>query len=195
MPHDLARGRAPRGGWRGVSADPRKLIAVRPEVVMTTMVEDLHAAALERAAEPLPVAVEAALAEAVQAVAQPAEPALGPALHLARLGYVTRALEVERYVPARRPMPWLADTLRKRGGTGAAALSAELAGAEPTERPAPNDPHAVSWRVPGPGGHVRHFLALRAAQDPPATGLDEATAKRLWLSGFVLACCREADSR
>jgi hypothetical protein len=131
MPHDLARRRAPRGGWRGVSADPRNLIAVRPEVVMTTMVEDLHAAAVERAAEPLPVPVEATLAEAVQAVAQPAESALGQALHLARLGYVTRALEVERYAPARRPMPWLAEAVRQRGENGAVELSAELAGAEP----------------------------------------------------------------
>lgn len=33
-----------------------------------------------------------------------------------------------------------------------------FARAEPLGKPSPDEEAAMSWRVPGPGGHVRHFL-------------------------------------
>jgi hypothetical protein len=36
---------------------------------------------------------------------------------------------------------------------------------EPLGKPSPDDEAAMSWRVPGPGGHVRHFLARRTIED------------------------------
>ena len=105
-----------------------------------------------------------------------------------RLGYQTRVVEAELFAPAREAAGWMADALRERmaGGAGEAeaieALSAELADAEPEGKPAPDDERAASWRVPGPGGHVRHFVCLRAAPG----------RKREFLYGFFRRCCEEA---
>lgn len=79
-------------------------------------------------------------------------------------------------------MPWLADLLRERPRE---EVARELADAEPLERPSPDDPCAASWRIPGPGGHVRHYLALGAAGH-------RAEDKPEWLYGFFLRCCEEA---
>ena len=105
-----------------------------------------------------------------------------------RLGYEMRNVEHELFAPAREPAGWLASALRERIAAGAsepsaiAALSAELADAEPAGKPAPDDESAASWRIPGPGGHVRHFVSLQAA---PAS-------KRDFLYGFFRRCCEEA---
>jgi hypothetical protein len=69
----------------------------------------------------------------------------------------------------------------------AAAVARELASREPLERPQPGDPHAVTWRVPGPGGHVRHYVALRLT-----AGRREL--KRDFVFGFLIRCCEEALS-
>lgn len=98
---------------------------------------------------------------------------------LESVGYHVRAVERERFARAREPAPWPA-------GTDPAALAAQ----EPETRPEPGE--APSWLVPGPGGHVRHYLALRALEDlgaiPDAAVLEH---KRAWMAGFFRHCCEE----
>jgi hypothetical protein len=123
---------------------------------------------------------------------------------LAQLGYTSRMAETELFEPARKPMPWLAELLKERMEADAdrvhagAQLSRELAAEEPDEKP---DPGEGSWRVPGPGGHVRHFLALSAADElrqgrgngePAITReLSAGEAKRCFLYGFYARCYQE----
>jgi len=160
------------------------LISVRTEVVLDTLVGSLADAVADRLPLPLPAHAEAALE-------------LVGDRRLARAGYLARALEVERFERARAPMPWLREQIGRHQGDGvgwseaASALAAELAGAEPRERPEPGDERAVSWKVPGPGGHVRHYLAVRAAEDGRDGG-PSVDAKRAWLAGFLIHCIQEA---
>ncbi|HEV3376582.1 MAG TPA: hypothetical protein VG126_04820, partial [Thermoleophilaceae bacterium] len=103
-----------------------------------------------------------------------------------------RVVEAELFEPARSPAPGLADTLGERLAAGAErqaaveAVARELAAQEPLERPDPSDAGAVTWRVPGPGGHVRHYVARRLI-GPGDPGL-----KRDFVYGFVVRCCEEA---
>jgi hypothetical protein len=160
------------------------LISVRTQVVLDTLVGSISDGVAARVEEPLAAPLESALAAA------------GGDIRLPRLGYLARALEVERFERARQPMPWLAEELERHRGDGiawseaAASLATELANAEPAERPDPGDALAVSWRVPGPGGHVRHYLAIRAAGDAGVPASPEA--KRGWLKGFLIHCIQEA---
>ena len=119
---------------------------------------------------------------------------------LARIGYTSRVAETQMFKPARKPMPWLTEMLAERTGPDAIAdLCLELAAEEPDEKP---DPGQGSWRVPGPGGHVRHFLALAASDEvvhgdsngkPQALReLSAGEAKRCFLFGFYARCCEEA---
>jgi hypothetical protein len=159
------------------------LISVRTELVVEEVVGSIAEAVASRAAEPLAAPVEAALRSAGDERAQ----------RLARWGYLTRAVELERFEPARAPLLWLAARMQEARGDGAgwstaaAATAGELAREEPEGRPDPQDERAVSWRVPGPGGHVRHYLALRAAG-----GAESPEDKRAWLTGFLVHCCAEA---
>jgi len=136
------------------------LISVRAELVKEVMVDRIAERARERCA---------------------------PAATPERLGYETRLVEQELFQPARQPADWIRDELRARVERGlpeaqaVEQLSAELADAEPEGKPAPDDERAASWSVPGPGGHVRHFVSLRVA---PA-------AKRDFLYGFFRRCCEE----
>ncbi len=161
------------------------LISVRTQVVLDTLVGTIADAVAERAGRPLSAPVEAALT------------AIGDERWqgLARAGYLARALEVERFERAREPMPWLAERFGEHRDSdwseAAAALAVELAAAEPPGRPEPGDERAVSWKVPGPGGHVRHYLALRAADDGRDGGPSLDT-KRAWLTGFLIHCIQEA---
>ena len=118
---------------------------------------------------------------------------------LARIGYTSRVAETEMFEPARKPMPWLTELLPERTGPDAiAGVCRALAADEPDEKP---DPGQGSWRVPGPGGHVRHFLALAAADEvvhgdsngkPLASReLSAGEAKRCFLFGFYVKCCEE----
>lgn len=163
--------------------DEPGLISVRTQVVLDTLVGSMAEAVAGRAGQPLEASVEAALA----AIGDERRQAL------ARAGYLARALEVERFERAREPMPWLAERFGPQRDSdwseAAAALAAELAAAEPPGRPEPDDEHAVSWRVPGPGGHVRHYLAVRAADG--RDGGPSAEAKRAWLAGFLIHCLVE----
>lgn len=160
------------------------LISVRTDVVLDTVVGSLAEGVTARLAEPLDHEVEAAIR------------ATGADERLARKGYLARAIEHERFERAREPMPWLAERFRQEHADGAAwsttaaILATSLAASEPSERPDPEDPGAVSWKVPGPGGHVRHYLALRAAAEEGRR--PDAETKRSWLTGFLVRCIGEA---
>lgn len=164
---------------------------VKTELVLEQLVSRVLGRALQLG-ESLPRRAEDLLAEAPEPVA------------LARLGYAGRMAETEMFEPARRPMPWLAELLEGRPESGRRAIatvSRELAAEEPDEKP---DPGQGSWRVPGPGGHVRHFLALAAANEvvhggsngkPDATReLSAGEAKRCFLYGFYACCCEGLDA-
>lgn len=153
------------------------LISVRTRVVLDTLVGSITETVLARLDEPLPPAVETDLA------------ATAGDARLVRMGYLARAVEVERFERAREQMPWLADRLA-RAGEAVPALAAELAEGEPVGRPEPGDAGAVTWTVPGPGGHVRHYLAAQAA-DAGGERLT-AAAKRSWVTGFLIHCIGEA---
>jgi hypothetical protein len=163
-------------------ADPA-LITVRTQVVLDTLVGSMADAVAARFDEPLEPAVDSALG----AIDEP---------QLARQGYLARAIEIERFERAREPMLWLAERLSNRlpahsSWAGAAVAEAtELALGEPTERPDPGDERAVSWKVPGPGGHVRYYLAMKAVSEEH--GASRNDARRSWLSGFLLHCLYEA---
>lgn len=156
-------------------------MSVQSELVRETIVETICNRALARVDDHLPASVVAALDSG-------AEP------ELARAGYFARVSERELFEPARQPTPGLAEELRARAGgqspwPGAVSeLAALLAGREPLERPEPDDPDAFSWRVPGPGGHVRHYVALRL------TGSGNALLKRDFMLGFAVSCCEEVCS-
>jgi hypothetical protein len=152
------------------------LMSVRTEVVEEVLIPSLLEAALEREDRPLPEQAEAALARMEDPLS----------VRLARLGYLAREVELERFAPARQRMPWLANH-----------DPAELAAEEPLEKPRPDDQRAATWRVPGPGGHVRHLLAMRAAAHVAREGDGAADArelKRAWVYGFLLHCREEAAS-
>jgi len=121
---------------------------------------------------------------------------------LRHAGYLARVVEVELFEPARQPAEWIPEMLAERfartGGWNEAVAEAcsELARAEPLGKPSPEDQAAASWRIPGPGGHVRHFLARRTIEDylPDADIRveDPAELKRPWLYGFLVRACEEA---
>jgi hypothetical protein len=169
--------------------DGRQLISVRTEVVLDALVEDLAAIVAGRMERPLPQNVE----EQLRDVTGDYPPALTRvAQRVARAGFLARIVECERFARSRDPAPGVAAEL----SGGPAAVTA-LASREPLDRPDPADGDAVTWRVPGPGGHVRHYLALRAvgaelARDAipaAAVGSDgPAALKRAWVHGFLLAC-------
>ena len=158
-----------------------RLMSVRSELVRETVVETICDLALARVETPLPAAV----ASALDAAEHP---------QLARAGYFARVCETELFEPARHTTPELSELLRDAVREGSpwseavSELAAGLAGREPLERPEPDDPDAFSWRVPGPGGHVRHYVALRMAD------LHDLASKRDVMHGFVVRCCEEVSS-
>jgi hypothetical protein len=167
---------------------------VKTELVLEQLVSRVLGRALELQSAELPAELEQVLG------AGPRPP------ELARLGYAGRMAETEMFEPARKPMPVLAETLGRlidSAGDRVAAISGlcrDLAAEEPDEKP---DPPEGSWRVPGPGGHVRHFLALAAADElthqerngePPIRGdISPGEAKRCFLYGFYARCCAEVS--
>jgi hypothetical protein len=169
---------------------------VRTELVLEQLVSRVLGRARELRREELDPEAEPVLNEAPE----PQE--------LARLGYASRIAETEMFEPARKPMPWLAEMLAERTAVGGSPLEAitdvcrELSSEEPDQKP---DPCEGSWRVPGPGGHVRHFLALAATDElahadtngepPISRELSAGEAKRCFLYGFYVRCCGEAKER
>lgn len=148
------------------------LISVRTEVVRAVMVDGFADAVLRRL-------------ERTDGTGDDEE-------RVAHAGRLARELERERFAPARAPCPWLRELLLACSPDDPAAavadICAELAAAEPLERPSPGDPNAATWRVPGPGGHVRHEVALRAITDL-VPGRRRAELKRTWTRGFLQRCC------
>jgi hypothetical protein len=124
-------------------------------------------------------------------------------MRMRRAGYLARVVEAELFDPAKQPAAWLAALARERfadSGDWAAAITAtcaELARAEPVGKPHPEDPAAATWRVPGPGGHVRHYVARRTIEDElqgrdrPLDG-EPAELKIPWVYGFFVRACEEA---
>jgi len=155
-------------------AEPSTLISVRSDVAASLLIDGLFDEAVGRLGAELPVATEARLARAEDTA-------------VARLGYLARVVELERFPVARAPVTWLGERLAAQA-QDVDALSAVLAAEEPLGKPAPSD-GAPTWSIPGPGGHVRHFLALRAVADGPAE------RKRSWLLGFFVRCCEDAADR
>lgn len=151
---------------------PPNLISVRSDVAASLLIDGLFDAAVARLDDELPVSTGIALTRAAD-------------VRLARLGYLARAIELERFEVARTPSPWLVDHLVDRPQDSIGDLSMALATAEPLARSAPAD-GSPAWRIPGPGGHVRHFLALRAI------GAGPPELKRDWMFGFMLRCCEDA---
>lgn len=179
-------------------------MSVQSGLLRQTLVEDIFARADDRHEEALPQAVTAVLVAEDRQLASPDELVLD--VKLRRSGYFTRAIELELFEASRRPADWIADTLREhfaRSESWPQAVSdacAELARREPLDKPSPDDKTAVSWLVPGPGGHVRHYVARRAIEqylsdrNRPLDGTP-AALKRPWLYGFLVHACEEALPR
>jgi hypothetical protein len=143
----------------------RQLMPVQVDVIKEVLVDRILAQALERLPGDPPPAVRDALEARLEL---PAADGGALDLRMRRIGYLTRIVEAELFEPARRPMDGLAERLAREltagaGWSGAvAALSGELAAAEPLSKPSPEDERAVTWKVPGPGGHVRHYVVAAA---------------------------------
>ncbi len=176
------------------------------EVIKEVLVDRILGSALERYPGEPPAPVKQAL-EADLDLPVCDRRALD--MRLRRIGYLTRLVEAELFEPAREPMEGLADQLSRRLAEGedwaaaASGLCAELARHEPLPKPDPADERAVSWKVPGPGGHVRHYVVAAAIADALsddangqgglAEGItDAAELKRCWIYGFLVRCCEEA---
>lgn len=184
----------------------RRLMPVQVEVIKEVLVDRILGDALERYPGDPPALVGEALEAALDL---PASDGGGLDLRLRRLGYLTRVVEAELFDPARQPMDGLGEELARRRGDGeiwpgaVSGLCAELAAREPLPKPDPADDRATSWKVPGPGGHVRHFVVAAAIAEalelepggraalPP--GIDDAgELKRSWMYGFLVRCCEES---
>jgi len=175
-------------------------MSVASGLLRQTLVEDLFARAEERLEEGLPKTMTGALEAEDRRLVSDDEALLD--FKLRRAGYATRVIEFELFEPARSPADWIPDVLHEHfTETGSwtqavSDLSGELARGEPVEKPSPDDEAAVSWRIPGPGGHVRHYVARRAieqylqARDRPLDG-DPAELKRPWIYGFLVRACEE----
>jgi hypothetical protein len=183
----------------------RQLMPVQVEVIKEILVDKILGGALERYPGELPGAVEVALEADLDL---PVCDGGALDLRMRRIGYLTRIVEAEMFDPAREPMEGLAEKLSQRltqteWSTAASALSLKLARQEPLPKPAPTDENATSWNVPGPGGHVRHFVVAAAIADclsgdmngdaRLADGVEDAgELKRAWMYGFLVRCCEEA---
>jgi len=174
-------------------------IAVDAGLVGQTLVEAVFARVQERPPPSPPDPVGAALDDPDQELA-PFEGRLE--MQLRRAGYLARVVEVELFDPAKQPATWLAALVRERvaqTGDWALALAGactDLARAEPIDKPHPDDPAAATWRIPGPGGHVRHYLARRTIEEhlqgmDRQVGGDPADLKIPWTYGFFLRACEE----
>ncbi len=184
----------------------QRLMPVQLEVIKEVLVDKILGGALERYPGDPPAPVKQALEADLDL---PVCDGRGLDLRLRRIGYLTRLVEADLFDPARQPMEGLADELTRRLAeledwpTAASALSAGLAGEEPLPKPDPADERATSWKVPGPGGHVRHYVVAAAIADAldgdqngqgglPDRIDDPAELKRCWMYGFLVRCCEEA---
>jgi len=181
----------------------QRLMSVHTEVVKEVLVAQVLAEVLAREPPRPPEAVRDALDAPLDLPACNGGPL---DLRMRGIGYLTRIVEAEMFEPARRPLDGLGEELEGRidgardWADAVVGLCVGLAREETLRRPAPNDAGAVSWRVPGPGGHVRHFVVAAAIaevlSDRPRAELpgvtDAGELKRCWTYGFMVRCCEEA---
>ncbi len=182
-----------------MSSEGSGFVPVNTGLVLQTLVERMLGIIEGRRDEAPPEPVAAVLAAADLRLAG-SYPQLDPDLRHA--GYLARVVEAELFEPARLPADWIPQMLTERFASTAswdeavAGLCAELARSEPLGKPSPDDEAAMSWRVPGPGGHVRHYLARRTIEEhlsgAEAPVEDPAELKRPWLYGFFVRACEEA---
>ncbi|HWC87920.1 MAG TPA: hypothetical protein VG388_15410 [Solirubrobacteraceae bacterium] len=185
----------------------RQLMPVQVEVIKQVLVDRILTEVLERyPGEPVAAVADALGAELDLPVGD------GGALDLRmrRIGYLSRIVESEMFEPARHPVENLAEDMTQRlavtgdWSAAAAALSVALAREEPLPKPQPTDERATSWKIPGPGGHVRHFIVAAAIAECMSgdmngdgalpEGVDDAAElKRCWMYGFLVRCCEEAS--
>ncbi len=182
-------------------SEPGGLLPVDTGLVMQTLVEAVFTRVEERRGERPPGFIAEVLETRDQTLAGDNPFDLDNRLRQA--GYLSRLVEAEYFEPARRPADWIPEMLREyhaRVGDWPEAIAeacGDIARSEPLGKPSPDDELAKSWRVPGPGGHVRHFLARRTIEDylreleGPVEG-DPAELKRPWLFGFFVRACEEA---
>lgn len=174
-----------------MSNDPAEFLPVASGLVRQTLVETMFGEIEKRIDEPLPEAVAGALFTQDLILAGIGETLLDHDLR--RYGYVARLVEAALFEPARSPAAWAQPGLDDRALVDTCA---ELARAEPVGKPDPDDALAMTWRVPGPGGHVRHYLARRTIEEllrdrETAVAGDPAELKRAWLYGFFVRVCEE----
>lgn len=178
------------------------LFPVNAALVRETLVENLHAEVEKRRWEGAPARIRAVLEDEPGIETGCQNEALDRGLRLS--GYLARIVEAEMFEPARQTADWIPEMLEERfadTGSWARAVAeacVDLANSEPLAKPNPDDERARTWRVPGPGGHVRHFAASRAIGEElskvSATAEigDPSELKRLWLYGFFVRACEEA---
>ena len=184
--------------------EPSGLFQVDSALVRDTMVEGIHEKVEARRSEGPPESIRPVLeAEGPETGCQDEKLDKG----LRHAGYLARVVEVEMFEPARRGTDWIAPMLEERlAGDGdwpraVIAACTDLANSEPLGKPSHDDERARTWRIPGPGGHVRHYLSSRAIGEELgrvsaiAEIGDPSQLKRLWLYGFFVRACEEAVPR
>ncbi len=184
----------------------RRLMPVHPDVVKEVLVDRILEGVLARE----PVNAPAPVGQALEASLElPIADGGALDLRMRRIGYLSRRVEREMFDPARQPLEGLGEMLRQGMAAGegwpsaVSAVSCRLAEAEPLAKPPAGDDRAVSWSVPGPGGHVRHYVVAAAIAEVlsdrgyaadqmlPAGITDAGELKRCWTYGFMVHCCEE----
>ena len=184
-----------------MSVDRSNLFPVKTNVILDTLVERVHDLVEERLLSEPPEEILPVLDSKEQLVVATKYPAVDRGLR--RAGYFTRVIEVEIFEPAQKVADWVPALLEERfaetsdWGQAIVSICTEIAKAEPIDKPDVDDENAWSWRVPGPGGHVRHFLARRSIgshlqRDPEQGPVDDpAELKQPWIYGFFVRVCEE----
>jgi hypothetical protein len=187
-------------------------IAVTPELVREQLVDPIRSRVMEILERSPSRTLDEGWEEARRSLAPEAagdEDTERLARALAQAGYATREVELEMFEPASAAVPWLDEQIGTRAHPAEDTPAArrrtciELTLTEPDEQPAP-DSGAASWRIPGPGAHVRHLVALDVAAElaeklvPGRTqaprGLSRPRdVKRCFLYGFFTCCCEQVQ--
>ena len=181
--------------------EPRGLFQVDSALVRDTMVEAIHEKVEALRGDGPPESILPVLeAEGPTTGCEDAKLDKG----LRHAGYFARVVETEMFEPARRPIEWVPEMLKERlaaTGDWARAVTeacTDIANSEPLGKPSHDDERARTWRIPGPGGHVRHYASSRAIGEELgrisaiAEIGDPSELKRLWLYGFFVRACEEA---
>jgi hypothetical protein len=127
------------------------------------------------------------------------EQAFASAQSIARFGYLTRQIEVDRFGPFDHGQPGFPELLMKclretddEDPVSAVCVSWSL---QEPEHPRPEEP-SLLWLIPGLGGHIRDALSENAVVSlTPEEGLPDGISfselKKCWRFGFFYRCCEE----